>query len=562
MDPMILFEAISYLDDQDILLAWEATPRRRTNRRLMVRALLAALLAVLLLSACAAVYLSLEKRLTPSRNPQLAAPVTDVQAETPVLEAGGYLSHDRGGDSPAAMAAAAWADYWLEYTKEDYESDPVWFQGDEALEAAYILYGAYTPEMAGKLFEIRDQYGVRLHSASWGLQGPESLYQAAGTGNFFLAEASGLLSPHEIFEDGSFICEGTIDLPAGEDGWCLFRLERNRPDTMPVDSLYIPDSAAFRQWEYTSSGGERLSLALRSTPGQSIETRAFAFYETEDWTVILQLDFPSPAGHETVETLVNSFDYQALCAGGDHVQSFFNKEPTVSSHHALSLGDFLATPEVLAATTFTQRYADYLSETMGREERWKGTGFRHSSYYGGWPSGDESLDSLAEEIWQQYNLLPATDGLYNVAGVFYGPEAVYPWGAFKSESAGQGEPVNRQRIQEWLGSEIANQWDSFRTIYNNGCFDDGSIYYLKKGCFFTSLGMEIPSGDLLSWVYDTTWGGSVTIAVDESVDSYGQPGLSYILYETESAYILVVAYSHVPRFLEETADSMNLSRLP
>lgn len=559
---MILFEAISYLDDRDILLAWEAAPRRGANRPLLIRALLAALLAALLLSACAAVYLSLEKRLTPSSDPQRAAPVSSVRPGTPAPEAGGYLSHDRGGDSPAAMASAAWADYRLEYTKGNYETDTAWFQGDETLEAAHNIYGAYTPEMADKLFEIRDQYGVRLHSASWGLQGPESLYQAAGTGNFFLAVESGLLSPHKIFEDGSFVCEGTLDLPAGEDGWCLFRLERNSPDALYAGSLYVPNPADFRQWAYTTPGGDRLSLALRSDPDQSFEARAFAFYETEDWTVILRLDFPFPAGRGTVEALVNGFDYQALCTGGDNVQNFFAKGPTVSSHQALSLADFLAAPEVLAAATFTQRYADYLSETMGREERWKGTGFRHSSYYGGWPSGAESLDALAEEIWRQYDLLPASEGLYNVAGAFYGPEAVYPWGAFKSEYAGQGEVVTRQRLREWLGSEIADQWDSFRAIYSNGCFDDGGVYYLKKGCFYTSLGLEIPSADLLSWVYDTAWGSSVTIAVDESIDSFGQYGPAYILYETESAYVLAVAYSHEPRFLEETADNLDLSRLP
>ncbi len=78
------------------------------------------------------------------------------------------------------------------------------------------------------------------------------------------------------------------------------------------------------------------------------------------------------------------------------------------------LNDSYLAALLLAASAFARQYADYLSETMGQEERWRGAGFCGSAYYGGWPSGDGALDALTEELWRQYELLPASEGLYKV----------------------------------------------------------------------------------------------------------------------------------------------------
>lgn len=555
MDAVTLFKAVSYLEDRDIVRAFEAAPRRGTKRRMLTRVLLAALIAALLLSACAAVYLlTLEKRLTPRRAPEQAAPVSTV-GEGKLAEEGGYLSHHQGGDSPAAMATVDWMDTWRECTKDGIDSDDSWYQGNAELEAACLLYSAYTPEMAEKLFAIRDQYGVRLHSEYWGLNGQESLYQAAGTGDFFVADEYGEITPHGIYEDGSFVCDGTVALPGDVEGWCLFRLERNRADVMSRGVLYIPNPAVYNEWEYTGPGGERLSMALGTEPGEGYARRAFAFYDTADWTVVLRMDFITAAGREAVEATVNSFDFQTICTGGENVQAYFDREPTVSEREALSPVDFLATPEVQAAAAFRQKYEGYLRETLGKEERWKDYAFNYCGYYGGFPSGDEALDALAQALWQQYELLPAAEGLRNIRGAYFPPEALLPGGNRDSDYQKPGKILNRQQIGEWLGSEVADNWESFEGIYSNGCFQNGTVYYLKKGCFFTALDVDLPSAELPFWAYDTAWGGTVTIVRNGS-------GPSYLLYETEAAYVLAVAWGLEPRFLEERADGLDLSRLP
>jgi len=557
MDAVTLFKAVSYLEDRDILRAWEATPRQGANRRMLTRVLLAAVLTALLLSACAAVYLlTLEKRLTPSRAPERVAPASAVE-EAPLAEEGGYLSNHREGNSPAAMATAEWTDTWRECTKGGYNGYDSWYQGNAELEAANLLYSAYTPEMAEKLFAIRDQYGVRLHSEYWGLNGPESLYQAAGTGDFFLADEYGDITPHGIYEDGSFVCDGTVALPAGDvEGWCMFRLERNRVDVMSNGVLYIPDPAVYNEWEYKGPGGERLSMALSTEPGSGYARRAFAFYDTADWTVVLRMDFITAAGREAVEATVKSFDFQAICTGGENVQAYFEKGPTVSERETLSPADFLSAPEVQAAAAFTEKYEEYLRETMGKEERWKNTGFCYSAYYGGFPSEDEALDALVQELRrQQYELLPAEEGLYQIQWAFYAGEDIYPWGTLKDECQSVGETTSRQKLRAWLGSEIADNWESFKGIYSNGCFQDGSVYYLKKGCFFTSLDVDLPSAEMSFWAYDTAWGGTVTIVRNDS-------GPSHLLFETEEAYVMAVAWGLETRFLEEWADGLDLSRLP
>jgi len=555
MDAVTLFKAVSYLEDRDILRAWEAAPRQGTKRR-MTRVLLAAVLTALLLSACAAVYLlTLEKRLTPSRAPEEVAPASAFEEET-LAEEGGYLSNHQGGDSPAAMATAEWSDTWRECTKGGYNGYDSWYQGNAELEAAYLLYNAFTPEMAEKLFAIRDQYGVRLHSECWGLNGRESLYQAAGTGDFFLADEYGDITPHGIYEDGSFVCDGTVGLPAGGvEGWCMFRLERNRVDVMSNSVLYIPDPAVYNEWEYKGPGGERLSLALGTKPGSGYARRAFAFYDTADWTVVLRMDFITAAGREAVEATVNSFDFQAICTGGENVQAYFEKGPTVSAREALSLTDFLSAPEVQAAAAFKQEYRQYLRQTAGKEERWKDYAFNYCGYYGGFPSGDEMLDALAQALWQQYELKSAAEGLCNIRGAYFPPEALYPGGNLDSDYQKPGKILDRQQIAEWLGREVADSWGSFRGIYSNGCFEDGTVYYLKKGCFFTSLDADLPSTEMSSWAYDTAWGGTVTIVQNEA-------GPSNLLYETEAAYVMAVAWNLEPRFLEEWADGLDLSRLP
>lgn len=555
MDAVTLFKAVSYLEDRDILRAWEAAPRRDARRRRLTRVLLAAVLTALLLSACAAVYLlTLEKRLTPSRAPEQAAPASAVEEGTSA-EAGGYLSNHREGNSPAAMATAEWQDTWRECTKGGYNGYDSWYQGNAELEAANLLYSAFTPEMAEKLFAIRDRYGVRLHSEYWGLNGAESLYEAAGTGDFFLADEYGEITPHGIYEDGSFVCEGTVALPGDVEGWCMFRLERNRTDVMSNGVLYIPNPAVYNEWEYKGPCGERLSMALGTEPGTGYARRAFAFYDTADWTVVLRMDFITAAGRETVEATANSFDFRAICTGGEAVQAYFGKEPTVSKREALSLTDFLAAPEVQAAAAFSQQYRQHLRETAGKEERWKDYAFNYSAYYGGFPSGDEALDVLAQALWQQYELLPAAEGLCNIRGAYFPPEALYPGGRLDSDYQKPGKILDRQQIAEWLGREAADDWESFKGIYSNGCFQDGTVYYLKKGCFFTSLDADLPSAELPCWAYDTAWGGTVTIVRNDS-------GASYLLYETEEAYVLAVAWSLEPRFLEGWADELDLSRLP
>lgn len=556
MDAVTLFKAVSYLEDRDILRAWEATPRQGVNRRMLTRVLLAAVLTALLLSACAAVYLlTLEKRLTPSRAPEQVAPASAVEEAT-LAEEGGYLSNHREGNSPAAMATAEWTDTWRECTKDEYNGYDSWYQGNAELEAANLLYNAYTPEMAEKLFAIRDQYGVRLHSEYWGLNGPESLYQAAGTGDFFLADEYGDITPHGIYEDGSFACDGTVALPAGDvEGWCMFRLERNRVDVMSNGVLYIPDPAVYNEWEYKGPGGERLSMALSTEPGSGYARRAFAFYDTADWTVVLRMDFITAAGREAVEATVKSFDFQAICTGGENVQAYFEKGPTVSERETLSPADFLSAPEVQAAAAFSQKYKQHLRETAGKEERWKDCAFNCSGYYGGFPAGDEALDALAQELRQQYELKSAAEGLCNIRGAYFPQEALSPAGNLDSDYQKPGKILDRQQIGEWLGREVADNWESFKGIYSNGCFQDGSVYYLKKGCFFTSLDVDPPSAEMPFWAYDTAWGGTVTIVRNDS-------GPSYLLFETEEAYVMAVAWGLETRFLEEWADGLDLSRLP
>ena len=569
MDVLTLFAAISYIDDADILRAGEvmsaAGPAQGAVRYRRLRLLLiAAAIAALVLTACTAavVLFGLDKRLTPAEDPL----PTGLLSGTPA-PSGGYLSPYGPADSPEAQASLEWALY--ERSHEEERTGEAWYSDDKTENTIQKIYGAFDREALDKLYEVRDTYGLTLHSAWTQPLNNEDLYLISGTGRFFLAENE--MGTHGLYEDGSFTAEGL--LPLSDDILCSFRIDRSKAGVLvPPATLYVRSPESYEQWQYTTSRGDTVAVAYDGAeggPNNPFADGAFLFFEKGSWSATIHLNFYSPGGKASVEAAAEYFDFSALCSGGEDVLRFINAGPTESSTgQALSTADFMASPEYLAAAEFDVQYAAYLTERYEGDSRF-GI-FNLNIYPCAWPSDDEALDELAREIYEKYSLIPASDAIYFIGGKRYEPEAIIPGGhGIWSEYRDSAREISDEDLYALLGCEpFREKAPFFGYIYDNGSFSadcgNGTLHYIKKGSFYTALAlypMQPPGPDMPAWVYDTAWGGSVTIALDTHKGYCDHMGEAYILYETDKAYIVLTFSSHEPRILEGTIDGIDLSRL-
>ena len=65
-----------------------------------------------------------------------------------------------------------------------------WLPEDEAIKPYAVLYAAFDQAMLDKLLEIRDSYGIALHSQKKLMPSSSMFYRVTGTGEFVLTDDS------------------------------------------------------------------------------------------------------------------------------------------------------------------------------------------------------------------------------------------------------------------------------------------------------------------------------------------------------------------------------------
>ena len=171
-----LIAAMSDIDGRHIMEAGQKLGytgrKRKAGRKKALRVLLiaAAVSALFAATAAATGWFGFSSRVTPAEDPL-------------GLSEGGYISMNDYADTPAGQAHAEWCRFWDEYVSshefENYD-DLSWLGGNEELESYYHIYAAYDQAMMDKLLEIRDQYGISLHTASVIVPNTEIFYQVRG----------------------------------------------------------------------------------------------------------------------------------------------------------------------------------------------------------------------------------------------------------------------------------------------------------------------------------------------------------------------------------------------
>ena len=175
------------------------------------------------------------------------------------------------------------------------------------LEEEYGAYGCYTREMADKVDEICEKYGLRKLGPNKVLQNARQLYAYAGTGAFAPKDdrfRSQKLYPVAAYEDGSFHVEG--GLAAG--GLAQYQMIRCMKGSFTTHSaMDLGDPESWTEWNFTTENGVELLLAQNGR-------RALILADRPESFVIVWIHGSGKAAtrQETLEEIAACFDFAAI----------------------------------------------------------------------------------------------------------------------------------------------------------------------------------------------------------------------------------------------------------
>ena len=292
------------------VIRWEdmeaMKPKKRISRNLIVLAAVIALLAVRSTVAVAADWFGLRSLLLPQKTPVSVLDDDGIVIPGEVKEVDA-ISLSGYEDSAESRATAEWQAFL-----DGYDVDGAARAADknpEALDERYSLYQVYNQEMADKLDEIVEKYGLMLHSrleivlpGSW----------SGAVGNFVLP--GNTVYSGYIYEDGTFSYDGDASLP--DYDLVDYQFRRSVKGTFNEVILNIEDVSQYREWVYETACGVPVTLALGPDKGlilmdlgDSIVTvNVLAGTETDPDDIFSS----GPISAGDLEDLADSFDFTVL----------------------------------------------------------------------------------------------------------------------------------------------------------------------------------------------------------------------------------------------------------
>ena len=563
-----LIAAMSDIDERHIVEAGQKLgytgKKGNTGRKKALRVLLiAAVISVLFAATAAATgWFGFSSRVTPAEDPL-------------GLSEGGYISMNDYADTPAGQAHAEWCRFWNEYVSshefENYD-ELSWLGGNEELESYYHIYAAYDQAMMDKLLEIRDKYGISLHTEAVIVPNPEMFYKVTGTEPFIDESVKSSLFPKPVYEDGSFSAEGGIYF--GEYSY-LFSLIKGMKGVLDPSSNYLYRAEDYQEWQYTTDEGQLLNLAVYTGPIDRGALDCFIFCEGKDCLVTIFGSLPcAEDSFRAVEEYAELFDFGTLCNAKPDLSSVLNTEPTAvkPKGELLTLANWVETDEYKASSEFQKFYCDYVSSL----EEYKGKfveGFPYFFYYGAFPTGFGAIDEAYNRILEEYALQPAGKAEAVWGGRKIPEEYLDHITADRGFLCSDGvdymdfPDLTVEEIYAVLGCEDFFTGDEilpFAIAYENGAFQctngKTEVNYIPKGCFYPLMRYCLhPEAE--GWAYDTACGEQVYITqAGEMVYPVG--GYSTIIYETDLAYVIALNESgqNEPYYLEMLADSIDFTK--
>lgn len=266
-------------------IRWEDYPmrqRRGISRRLIVALVAAAVVTLLCGTALAVNFLGLRDLLLPASR----------ESAGQSMSLSGYL------ETPESQALGEWLRFLDGCGRDEFRSTGD--RLDDSL-ARYSCYQVYAPEMARELERIAAKYGLKLHSTLYDLEAHPELLGSLGD---FMGSTSG--APAYLYEDGTFhVDNGWAELEGF--GALDFQLQRSVRGTFHDAILTVRDPAEYREWDYETSAGTPVKLALG-------RDRALALVDLEDCfvTVIVPCGADQGFSRAYLEELADRFHFAAL----------------------------------------------------------------------------------------------------------------------------------------------------------------------------------------------------------------------------------------------------------
>lgn len=568
---MLLF-ALNELDDSDLESARKrlgyqtgGAVGRMMKKRIITFALAAALILGLGTVAYALGWFGLRQRVTPVES------VT--QAMNDPGESG-ILSRSAYNNEPAGQAHAAWIAYMNEhrktYTNLSNNDAENWHPDDPELQKLQPIYGAFDEDALDKLLEIRDEYGVTLHTEVVIPPTTALFLRVTGLEPFMRSEngMDGWPTAY-VYEDGSYHAEG--GRAKLSDGTVLdFTVDCGRRGTLDPAYLPVVHVEDYTESEYVNANGNTVVLSVAEGQGSS-----FIFYDCKDYLITVRSD------SENTEALADCFDFAAMVRLHPDLSAVQNTRPSTAeaSDGLLTLADFAQTDEYQASSAFQTLFNDYYlpiaNERLAQINSRHPEGYSQLYYYGSFPTGIDEVDEGLAEILAAHPL--TMPGKADV--IWYGfrvPEgAVTQGGGVRSDvfdlkkAEEDGLRLSREDCFAAFGMghflsdaelDTVITWDNGTRYceYRIGNLS-GALHYIPKGSL-DPLFHPILKPDAGGWAYDAACGEQVSISSVTEV-SYPDTATGYILYETDTAYVVITgpAESYALELLADAVDFTCLS---
>ena len=490
-----LLDAMSGIREEDILAAARAMgylPGAAGHRRSFLRPLLiaAVLAALLTATAVAAGLLGRARRLAPMP--------PDRSGEARQAE---IVNGFRG--SPTYQGSAQWWEFMARWQDEhgpepeNYRLDFV--HGDLDRYLVCTLYRAYAPEQAERLYEIAEEYGLKLCREQVYFSSLEEFYALTGVEPFLREEQAAFWGGY-VLEDGAFALDGS--LKQGRSS-ISFRLCRYYTGSI------VPFGGAGRLKDYTETeymtarqeqvfidlfGPGDMEITYMDPAGETyISLQPFVGYGEDALTACREI--------------ADQVSFRALCRSDTRLVQEILDQPTGAEENpeaVAAIRRFQESPAFRAGKEFQDFY----------EENFYGVSFSGTYGLEGYPDIDEMLEKLSRKY-----------------GLTYAREKTRGLGPFKKAS-----------------------------VFDNGAWQAGlgwgydGIHYIPRDALYTmnSNFLEVEAFRRI-WPYVTEEGTELIICTQGPTGKGG----GYIFLETEDAYILMGLNGGSPGAIEEKAEAFD-----
>ncbi len=564
LDNKTLFYSFSYIDDDfieesRIALKYDSkTPSISLGKFLKITLIAAVLVSVLAVTGFATEWFGLSRRASSPKQTVESFMGEEVTVQRSYISMNGYA------DSPEAKAHTEWNEFWWDYIANHEftnETDTSW-TANEFEESHYYIYGAFNREMMDKLLEIQAKYNIRLHTQQAGVQIKDMIYETTGAEPFFTCDKNDFMTKI-VYEDGSFSGEGYVVIDGVE---CRFSLIRGAQGVLDPSRNSILDAEDHTEWQYTNKNDDAVNLAMRFFESNAETLGFYLFAQEGDYIVTILGSCPNVDDLKaSAESFADCFDIKALCTGDSDLRPILNTKPSnvKPKEGLMTLKDFVETPEYKAASEFYEFYSDYCDALPEYDYMVDNASGYH--YYGDFPSELDVVNAEVERIIDKYDLLIPGNNLCYWGGREI-PTDIIRADSGRTSSMGIRD-VSIEEFYEAMGfGPFSREHRPFRLHkYDNGAvyleesFGGGSyeLHYIPKGCFYPLL-MSFYSTDVTSWAYESACGEQVWISTGEN-PPYPKWPQSSILYETDTAYVLITTGNAEAYLLETIADNIDFT---